>query len=584
MLATAALGGAVGSIASQGVAIAMGMQDSFSWKGVAMSAIGAGAASGVGAIANAGMTAQQIATTPVAWSQAALRAGGASVATQGVGSLLGISGFSWKAVAASAAGAGASSALGSTGWMNGLNSVAAGTVRGLVSGGIQAGIFGTRPNWGSIAAQSFGQALGDSFTQGKVLAEAQRVGDAVGGSLADEMQPSMTPQALRSAGLGLSDSATNADVMAYRMREAGFDGEMVATAGRAPAVNPGSMESLRGADGVYRVEISGTAADAPLTNAQRALLAAGAGPLTAEAAQARMAQAQGLADMLDGAFGGGRDASVSASPVTSTYVGDITTGAPYDEFGLFSMPGSQPIWNTVANPFAGSVGSIGPSMQEFKYGALESIRIDTELAAQRRDTSALYGNALKGAVIETMLPGSPQEVALGVGAGVVAGKLVEVASGALVSKFPVLGRSVGNVDAGTTIGRASLNLRYPVGTNPNEAFFWSGLTEGIGGEGVARQIAGSKSGTTLEALIEKRSIQIPKWDPINPDVVQAWKDISADYAKGSSGTVRGVIGQSLRPGNVWEASELPALRANPNVTQITTIDPVTKVETIIFKR
>ena len=189
MLATAALGGAVGSIASQGVAISMGMQDSFSWKGVAMSAIGAGAASGVGAIANAGMTAEQIATTPVAWSQAALRAGGASVATQGVGSLLGISGFSWKAVAASAAEAGASSALGSTGWMNGLNSVAAGTVRGLVSGGIQAGIFGTRPNWGSIAAQSFGQALGDSFTQGKVLAEAQRVGGAVSGSLAEEMQP-----------------------------------------------------------------------------------------------------------------------------------------------------------------------------------------------------------------------------------------------------------------------------------------------------------------------------------------------------------------------------------------------------------
>ena len=189
MLATAALGGAVGSIASQGVAIALGMQDSFSWKGVAMSAIGAGAASGVGAIANAGMTAQQIATTPVAWSQAALRAGGASVATQGVGSLLGISSFSWKAVAASAAGAGASSALGSTGWMNGLNSVAAGTVRGLVSGGIQAGIFGTRPNWGSIAAQSFGQALGDSFTQGKVLAEAQRVG----GSLTEAMQPNVPP-------------------------------------------------------------------------------------------------------------------------------------------------------------------------------------------------------------------------------------------------------------------------------------------------------------------------------------------------------------------------------------------------------
>ena len=199
MLAAAAIGGAVGSIASQGVAIAMGMQDGFSWKGVAMSAIGAGAASGVGAIANAGMTAQQIAAAPpLSWSQAALRSAGASVATQGVGSMLGISSFSWKAVAAAAAGAGASTALSSTGWMNGLNSVAAGTVRGLVNGGIQAGIFGTRPNWGSIAAQSFGQALGDSFTQSKVNAEAQRMGDAVSGSLAEEMLP--TDYSLASGG------------------------------------------------------------------------------------------------------------------------------------------------------------------------------------------------------------------------------------------------------------------------------------------------------------------------------------------------------------------------------------------------
>jgi len=77
---------------------------------------------------------------------------------------------------------------------------------------------------------------------------------------------------------------------------------------------------------------------------------------------------------------------------------------------------------------------------------------------------------------------------------------------------------------------------------------------------------------------------MPKWDATNPDVVQAWKEISADYAAGSSGTVRAIIGQSLRPGNVWEASELPALMSNPNVTRIITIDPVTQAETVIFRR
>lgn len=143
---------------------------------------------------------------------------------------------------------------------------------------------------------------------------------------------------------------------------------------------------------------------------------------------------------------------------------------------------------------------------------------------------------------------------------------------------------VGNVEAGAVAGRTSLNLRYPVATNPNEAFFWSGRTDGVGGEAVARQIAAKQSGTTLEALIENRDIQMPKWDPTNPNVVQAWKDISADYAKGASGTVRAVIGRSLRSGNVWEASELPALKANPNVTQIITIDPATRVETTIYMR
>lgn len=43
-----AIGGAVGSIVAQGVGIATGMQDKFSWSGVAMGAIGAGVTAGLG--------------------------------------------------------------------------------------------------------------------------------------------------------------------------------------------------------------------------------------------------------------------------------------------------------------------------------------------------------------------------------------------------------------------------------------------------------------------------------------------------------------------------------------------------------
>jgi len=123
-----------------------------------------------------------------------------------------------------------------------------------------------------------------------------------------------------------------------------------------------------------------------------------------------------------------------------------------------------------------------------------------------------------------------------------------------------------------------------VGTEPNQAFFWSGRTNGIGGVKVAGEIAQSRGGTTLEALIEKKGLKMPSWDPSNPSSIKAWEDISSEYASGVSGEVRAVVGQNLRPGNVWENIELPRLMKNKSVTKITAIDPETLVESIIFKR
>lgn len=42
------------------------------------------------------------------------------------------------------------------------------------------------------------------------------------------------------------------------------------------------------------------------------------------------------------------------------------------------------------------------------------------------------------------------------------------------------------------------------------------------------------------------------------------------------------MGQSLREGNIWENVELPHLMGNDNVTKITTIDPVSQTEKVIF--
>lgn len=56
------------------------------------------------------------------------------------------------------------------------------------------------------------------------------------------------------------------------------------------------------------------------------------------------------------------------------------------------------------------------------------------------------------------------------------------------------------------------------------------------------------------------------------------------YAEQVYGEVRAVVGKNLRKGNVWENVELPRLKLNPNVTKIITIDPVTKVEIVVFER
>ena len=121
-------------------------------------------------------------------------------------------------------------------------------------------------------------------------------------------------------------------------------------------------------------------------------------------------------------------------------------------------------------------------------------------------------------------------------------------------------------------------------TEPNTAFFWSGRTDGIGGADISATIAKSRGGVTLESTIADKGIIMPEWDFNNPASMEAWDLASAAYAEQVSGDVRAVIGNELRHGNIWESIELPRLMKNQNVTKITTIDPKTGVETIIFVR
>jgi hypothetical protein len=145
-------------------------------------------------------------------------------------------------------------------------------------------------------------------------------------------------------------------------------------------------------------------------------------------------------------------------------------------------------------------------------------------------------------------------------------------------------------DATTTFTKGSsesLNLAEVsplLKTEPNTAFFWSGKTNGVGGAEKAAEIATSQGGTTLESMIAEKKISMPEWDINNPSSIKAWEDVSAEYAKQVVGEVKAVVGKDLRKGNIWENVELPRLKDNPKVTKVTTVDPETGLETVIFER
>ncbi len=127
---------------------------------------------------------------------------------------------------------------------------------------------------------------------------------------------------------------------------------------------------------------------------------------------------------------------------------------------------------------------------------------------------------------------------------------------------------------------------------PDGSFFWSGRTSGgvgigpssAGGNGSADLHAASRSGTTLEGLLERNGISPPKWSFDDPAADEWWSKVSETYAANTRGEVCAVIGPDLRPGNVWQTVELPRLMSNPNVTRIGIIDPETSAESIIFER
>ena len=138
----------------------------------------------------------------------------------------------------------------------------------------------------------------------------------------------------------------------------------------------------------------------------------------------------------------------------------------------------------------------------------------------------------------------------------------------------------------TTAADASVAKRVVnnFATDAGEAFFWSGKTAGIGGADVAANFAKSQGGTTLEQLAKAPgSICLSGMQPTRC-LPRLGKTPLVRSPKAHKGTVKAVIGDTLRPGNVWETYEFPALKLNTAVTKVIRVEPGDGAETVIFTR
>ncbi len=119
----------------------------------------------------------------------------------------------------------------------------------------------------------------------------------------------------------------------------------------------------------------------------------------------------------------------------------------------------------------------------------------------------------------------------------------------------------------------------PFGTGRNEAMFWSGL--GREGDKIAGRYVVRNGGTTLERTSGAQ--QLPPYIPGDPASKVLWGTASLSFARGASGHVRVLLGDS-KPDSIWNTVEFPALKANPLVTSIIAIDPVTGATRILWRR
>ena len=222
------------------------------------------------------------------------------------------------------------------------------------------------------------------------------------------------------------------------------------------------------------------------------------------------------------------------------------------------VQGSTQAWQIISDAFHGN-----PSAA-LNLSATDLARISAQVAAD-----LLQGVQLVGAARDAVLFGVRGSIAL-------YGMTVNIPSA--LARYGGLAEVI-------RFGRMPDVVRtLKLVTESDTAFFWSGRSGSFRAGVEAPRIASTNNGVTLEMIIEQRGVKMPIYDPSDQSSIKAWADVSMEYANGCKGNVRAVIGRNTRPDSIWLTTELPALKANPRVTRITSIDPESGVQTIIFQR
>jgi YD repeat-containing protein len=179
-MAAAAVGGAVGSMAGQGMAMAAGMQDQFSWRQVGLGALTAAVGSGVGGALGGGEAMQLAQDVDPVTNATTLRLVGTSGQT--AGSALTAEQFATN--------------MGGT------------VLRSTVSGAVAQGLQG-RWNWRSIAASAIGSAAGYVAGQaGGAAADSLFAETKMVGSVATQVTPAFARALTSGTAAGIAQNLT----------------------------------------------------------------------------------------------------------------------------------------------------------------------------------------------------------------------------------------------------------------------------------------------------------------------------------------------------------------------------------------